>query len=327
MKKNKGTDVNLLYKTDKKRKSTTKKSNSKKQKKTNTNSDIIDLNNEIIIGMTPKLKKQKNVKTKNPEKKTKQKKLKNKSKEKQKTKKKASSKFAKILILVVLLVLAIILFLLSDIFNIKEIKIENNEKVTEQEIINLSELKTSDNMFKINKNDIKEKIKKNAYIADVKIKRNLLGTITINIKERKPKYMLEIINAYAYLDSQGYILDITSEAKEIPILEGITTNAEEIKAGQRLLVEDLKKLDDINQIMENAKSQKVSELITKINIADNSDYVLTLASKEKNVHFGDITDINTKMLLMISILEKEEGSKGDIYLNNGKKAFFRESIN
>ena len=46
------------------------------------------------------------------------------------------------------------------------------------------------------------------------IKRNLPDTITLIITERKAAYMLEHGSSYAYIDSQGYILEISANPIE-----------------------------------------------------------------------------------------------------------------
>lgn len=88
-------------------------------------------------------------------------------------KKKKNLKFLKWTSLVILTVGAIVFFLLSDLFNIKEIKVLNNNKISAQEIIERSTLKANINMFKFLKRSVAEKIKQNPYIETVKIKRKL----------------------------------------------------------------------------------------------------------------------------------------------------------
>lgn len=75
--------------------------------------------------------------------------------------------------LVILIVGAIIIFLLSDLFNIKEIKVLDNNKISAQEIINLSGLRINENMFKFLKIKVTEDIKTNPYIESVNIHRKL----------------------------------------------------------------------------------------------------------------------------------------------------------
>ena len=88
-------------------------------------------------------------------------------------KKKKRLKILKWTSLFVLVLVAITLFLLSDIFNIKEIKVINNNKISAEEIKELSTLYANENMFKFLKMTVEEKIKQNPYIETVLIHRKL----------------------------------------------------------------------------------------------------------------------------------------------------------
>ena len=88
-------------------------------------------------------------------------------------KKKKRLKILKWTSLLVLIIGAIALFLLSDLFNIKEIKVLNNNKITSLEIKNLSGLQINQNMFKFLEIGVVEKIKQNPYIESVDIRRRL----------------------------------------------------------------------------------------------------------------------------------------------------------
>ena len=88
-------------------------------------------------------------------------------------KKKRRLKILKWTSLFVLIIGGISLFLLSDLFNIKEIKVLNNNKITELEIKNLSGLQINQNMFKFLEISVEEKIKQNPYIENVEVRRKL----------------------------------------------------------------------------------------------------------------------------------------------------------
>lgn len=88
-------------------------------------------------------------------------------------KKKRRLKIIKWTSLLILLAGAITLFLLSDLFNIKEIIVVNNSKITALEIKELSELQANENMFKFMEMNIVNKIKQNSYIESANIHRKL----------------------------------------------------------------------------------------------------------------------------------------------------------
>lgn len=338
MKKSKGQTVDLLYKnkeTGKKSKQTKKRKQKSKAKE--SENDIINLDNEIIIGMTlkeepkkekkKKTKKIKKVKNKKSVSQNKPIKKFQKKKNNKKTKKKnIKLKIVKWIFLLALLATAIILFMLSSVFNIKNITVTNNNKISEQEIISLSGLTKDENMFKISNKKIKEAIKQNPYIENVKITKTLYGTINLEVTERVPTYMLKFANAYVYINNQGYMLEISEEPLELPIISGFKTPTENIKAGNRLVVDDLIKLENVIKIMEIAKTTSVAEKITEIDISNTTNYKIIIANEGKTVDFGDLTNINVKILKIEYIIEQEQGKEGEIYFQGTEKAVFREKV-
>lgn len=305
----------------------------KKQSKTKKNIQESG-ENEIIIGLAPKRVETKKKKTK---KKSKNKKaVKNSSNNNEniqgkKTKKNFSKKskiklrIIKWILIIVILLIAIILFMRSSVFNIKQIVVLNNSKISSEEVANLSTLTIGKNMFETTKKAIREAIKTNAYVEDVKIKRNLNGIVTLEIEERKPEYMLQLENSYAYMNYQGYILEISENALEVPTIIGYKTSSETITPGARLDVEDLKKLQDVIKIIKASENTSLEGKITKINIEDTNNYILTIASENKTIKFGDSTNEKIKMLKIEAIIKETKGEKGEIYFQNLEKTIFRPS--
>lgn len=359
MKKSKGQTVDLLYtnkkevnkKTNNKPKGTVKKKKSN-TKKTQTSSERINLDNEIIIGLTPKKeepKKKQNSKRENKnnkkvgnaksQKKNKSNKKKTanqkrdkvnstgSNKKRKEPKKKKNLKFVKWIIIIILFVLAVILFMMSSIFNIKQIVVVNNSKITSEEIINLSKLTPGINMFKTTNRSIRSGIKENAYVEDVKIKRNFNGTVTLDIKERKPTYMLKSENTYVYINNQGYMLEISEAPLEVPVITGFSTSNEEIKVGNRLNIDDLNKLDDVIKIIEASKNSPLANIITEIDITNSFNYILTIASEGKTIQFGDLSNVNIKLQMAGKVMNFEKDKKGEIYFQeDGKKTVFKEQV-
>lgn len=231
-----------------------------------------------------------------------------------------------VLILIVIILATLVLILLSDLFNIKKITVKNNSKISENEIIEKSQLAIGQNMFKTFSKAIKEGIKTNPYIDDVKVKKKLNGEIEIEVKERVATYMLQCETGYAYINNQGYILEFTEVLAELPIIKGYKT--QDITLGNRLITEDLEQLDTVIQIIEAAKSNNISDKIYAIDISKPHDFVLEIPSEEKTVQFGDKTNINVKILWIQDLLNETKGTPGEIVLNvpNIKKVYFRERV-
>lgn len=291
------------------------KENKKKQK------DLFDIDNETVIGMTNK--KNKEIKEKQNKNITK--------KQKQILKKqKRIKRIIKWTTLLIIIIAGVIFSLVSPIFNISTVEVINNNTVQTEEIISLSGLKIGQNIFRYNKSKVIKNIKENAYIQSVKIKRKIPNKIEITIQERNRDYNIQFLNQFAYINKQGYILEISEQKLELPTIKGIATGEEQIKAGSRLNSEDLEKLETVIQIINVCEDYGISQKITDIDISDKTNYTIYIEEELKMIHLGDKNNISTKILYIQGILEKTQGKEGDIYvngdLNDNFKPRFKEKI-
>ncbi|MBE5819423.1 MAG: FtsQ-type POTRA domain-containing protein [Clostridiales bacterium] len=332
-KKAKGEKIELLYDNKKVNKVKSKKKLTKKtnRKIPNKKDNIINLDNEIIIGLTPKQEnrnknnKKKNIHPRNSEKNNNVQKKKNNVK---KVKKKSTFKkrIIKWTTISLLLITALVLFMLSDVFNIKQISVENNSKVSSEEIVKLSGLIIDENMFKTLNKKIKEGIKTNAYIDNVKINKNLNGTVNLYIEERVTSYMLQYENYYAYINSQGYVLEISDIKLEVPMIAGYKTSLENIQPGNRLNSEDLETLGTIIKIMQEANSKEIRDKITYIDVTNENDYIIKMDSEGKTIHLGNEKNLTEKFLWIVELLAQKKNVKGEMFLQDLGKIYFRDEV-
>lgn len=297
----------------------------------------IDLDNEIIIGLQNIDRKEylernkKLVKKKNKKLVTKKRSVKKikKLSEKQIKRRKFILKVIKWTSLLVIMIGIIICIMLSPLFNIKNIEVKDNNKISSEQIISLSSIKVNDNTFKYSKKDIKNKIKENAYIGEVKVSRILPDGFKIQVKERIPKLMLLFGNAYVYIDNQGYILEVSDENINLPIIKGYKTEEKDIVPGKRLCNSDLEQLTVVLKIVELAQSEGLFDKITAVDIEDKNDYKIIMEEEQKNAHLGDCSMLEERILWVKTILDETKELQGDIFVNmnlNSEKPFFRERV-
>ena len=297
-----------------------------------------DLDNEIIIGINrpktpknnPKKKYKKNGSKSSGSKKGSNKKVAKKATSNKKNKIDKPRKLRKGLIffLIILAIIVIIVVLMNlNICKITNIEVVDNERVTKEQIEELVNFNQYNNLFSINAIKAQDDIKKNAYIEDVKVSRKFPNTVKITVKERVPKYMLQVADSYVYINNQGYMLEVSVEKLDIPIIVGFKTDLSNAKAGNRLEVEDLKKMETIIKIVETARANDIVDSITKIDVSNDKNYTLILESEQKTVYLGDCSDLNTRMLYLSGILSQTKNIVGEIFLNmdlNTDDAYFRE---
>ena len=288
-----------------------------------------NIDEEVVIGVTPIKQKKGAGKKKLAPKKKNNKKMKNNNKKKKKINNKKLNRIIKCTSFIVLGIVLLIFLMVSPIFNIENIEIEGNSILSNEKIISLSEIHIDENIFRINKMSVKEKIKSNAYVESVEISRKLPNTIQIQIKERKVKYMLEYADGYVYVNSQGYMIDISKDKKEVPIIIGYSTENTDIAIGNRLKNEDLKGIEMANKIVEVANSNEITSLITKIDISNSKNYTLILETEGKKIYLGDCTDLTTRIARAKAIIEKTAGKEGEIFLDGNtstENPRFKENV-
>ena len=306
---------------EQKRKTKEREKRIKKQNSQKKVENQFDYDNEMVIKMT-------NKNNQRQEEKTKQKMSK---KQRQILKKKKRIKLMlKFTALLIIIIAGIIFALVSPIFNIKEIDVSNNEQIKTETIVSLSQLNLGQNIFKFNKNKVNKNIKTNAYIESIEIKRKLPNKVQIQIEERKQEYNVEFLNGYAYINNQGYILQISEEKQSLPTIQGISTPDEQIVEGNRLNSEDLEKLEVIIQIMNICKNYELDSKVTNIDISTKDEYTLYLEEEKKTIYVGDKSNLSNKMLYVQVIIEENRGKEGEIFvngdLNNNFKPRFKEKV-
>lgn len=315
---------NLSNNTAKKEKEEKKKAKERekriKQRK-NEQKDQFDFDTETVIGMTNRNNQK--IQQRNQSRMTKK-------QAKIIRKKKRIKKVIKTLLLLAIIIGGICFALILPIFNIEDIKVNGNEQINADTIVSLSQLQVGQNIFKFYKEKVINDIKTNAYVENVKIKRKIPNKIEITIEERKQDYNVEFLNGYAYINNQGYILEISEQKLDLPVIKGISTPQEQIVEGNRLNDVDLEKLETVIQIMNICKSYDLDKKVSSIDITDSNDYIMEMDEEKKIVHLGNNSNLSNKMLYVPAILAENQGKEGTIYLNgdiNGDfKPRFREKV-
>mgnify|MGYP004656411493 CR=1 FL=1 len=291
-----------------------------KQKKVEEKTQF-DFDTETVIGMTNRNNQVKKQQT--------QKRMTKKQAQIERKKKKIK-RIIKWTTLFLLIIGGIVFALVSPVFNIKEIQVINNSQIATETIVSLSQLQVGQNSFRFNKNKVVKEIKTNPYVESVDIKRKFPNKIEISIEERNRNYNVEFLNGYAYINNQGYILEISEQKLDLPVIIGISTEQEQIVEGNRLNTDDLEKLETVIKIMNICKNYDLDTKISSIYISNKNDYIIYMEEEKKTIYLGDDSNLSNKMLYVPTILQENQGKEGTIYLNgdinNNFKPRFREKV-
>ena len=170
------------------------------------------------------------------------------------------------------------LIFLSSFFQVQEIEISGNEKVSSKDILATVQEKlnqkliffSTKSIFLVNLNQIKKDILKNfPQIAEIDLKRKFPEILELKIEERKPIAIFNFEESYFFIDKKGVIFEEVSAPLENFFLTGFTLPeikssflTEKPKLGEKVVEEEL--LSKILKISSEFKNLKVKIVEVKI---------------------------------------------------------------
>lgn len=159
----------------------------------------------------------------------------------------------------------------SDLMNLKEVVVEGNEQVEEEEIVNISNLVTNRNIFKYNLKEIEKDIESHAYIKDANVQRKFPRTIIIDVKERLEYAIIPYMGSYIYIDEENVVLRASDSyiANNHILITGV--EFKNFKVGEKIEAANSKDLKIVMDLLKAAKITSIFDMISEINISEESN--------------------------------------------------------
>lgn len=185
----------------------------------------------------------------------------------------------------------------SQMFALKEIRVEGNRLVDRQEILRLANLKIGMNLYQIPTRQISGRILKNHYIQGVSLARSLPSTMIISVQERVPVAYLVDQQVYM-IDEYGVILPNKAgiTVSHLPLITGLTVNS--LLKDRRPLFEALNLISRMREV-----DNDLFQFISEIHIDYKSPPCLYLIKGGTRVELGD--DFVSQRLFILSSLVKD----------------------
>ena len=110
----------------------------------------------------------------------------------------------------------------SDLFRVCRVLVKGCDRVTEEEVLQLSDVTAQDNLLSLDLKSIATSIEAHPWVHTVEVKKKLPDHLMITIKERTPVALLNSDKMYL-VDEQGEIIDelSTEDPVSFPIITGI----------------------------------------------------------------------------------------------------------
>lgn len=138
-------------------------------------------------------------------------------------KKRRKKKHYLLRLFVLLLIIGGGIFVMSrPYFDIDEIKVEGNSITETAQVIKEAQIEKGDNIFALNKRQVKKRMGENPYYKEIDINKNLPNEVVITVKERTPAAVIPYGEKFVMLDETGIVLELTEQNPKLTEISGIT---------------------------------------------------------------------------------------------------------
>ncbi len=216
---------------------------------------------------------------------------------------KTMGKGFKTAILLLVILISGFLFIHSSVFNLKKIEVTGNEKVSKEEILALSGLKTGNNIFSINKAITAKSIEIHPMVKDAVIKRRIPSTILIQISERQVWALLPYQGGYLLIDDEGICIDRlnTVTVGNYPLIS-MDEYPKRINLGQAVNPAAIQMVQKVWNAIPAAQKAQISEF----HYVNKEKNLIIYTLKGTEVRFGNTDRLDEKIKNFGEIFKIEE---------------------
>lgn len=203
----------------------------------------------------------------------------------------------------ILIATSIIILAFSPLFDITNIQIEGNFKLTENSIVDASNITLGQNILRLNKQKIKEDLLNLSYIEEVSIRRKWPNTILISVIEKDGLAKIQTFASTIVIDDEGKVLESYSDNSEInmPLIE----NIEVVSYGVNQNIET-PDADKINNLIEVLKILQKNDMLNIIEKLEQNENILLYTNNGHVINIGDTNDLDYKIKRLKAVLEREK---------------------
>lgn len=229
------------------------------------------------------------------------------------TKKRRRKLIKRIVLGLFIFILGIIIFMYkAPIFNLKKIKINGIVTISEESLQEKLKYNIGINTFAIDYNKIEKDLEDNPYIKEVKISKNSINSININVIENKIAFYLVSGDKIKTINNDGIIVEEVDS-----IVDRRLTKLSGIDVSEKTIGNKIQDDDKLSKVLDNF--YKMIEVIPKeleiseINIFDLNNIICYVRDVE--IILGDSVDLIDKMNIALNLIEQGTITKGYINLS------------
>ena len=261
---------------------------------------------------------------------------------KRKRKKKAKVVFFSLLFVLMVMTLAVLS--MTVFFNAETIEVSGNTRYTVEELLEKGELKIGQNLFRLDKFKVMDRLKTLPYVKEVHIDRKLPNTLSITIEENQPVVWVPMGESQVALLNEEYrVLEFASlpapvSEEEEELTEPIATvspingvpqltqvTATDLVVGETALFGETDYTGFLKRLYDAFSAQEELEWSSVTEVQFFARYDVKVLYKEHvTVDFGTLDQTDTKLQLAAYLLkENGTGQPSVVDVSDVERVYYR----
>ncbi len=187
------------------------------------------------------------------------------------------------------------------IFNVRNIRIEGNQKFTDEEIISLSGIRKGQPLLGLNAEDISRNIESTVYLRFRYLEKELPDTVILSVREREACCWMTWCGIFYTMDKERMVLFETEEEGVRPSnlvrVDGLRIRSG-CMVGQTLMLESAEQQSVFTNLFLEMKVLGCTEDIAEADLSNLSSLLLTTRDGF-TVRLGDANNLHAKLRSML----------------------------
>ena len=214
------------------------------------------------------------------------------------------------------LILAIAVILNESLLRIRQVTVSGNRTISAEQVIAYAGLNQSISYFAVNESKIKAGVENCQYLVYEGLEKRFPNSLTLFVREREIKVMVQEMNINYFLDEEGMVLERrNADEKETEDRTGLIVvtglKPRDMRVGRILTPGTAAHLEAYREVLKELALQGFSDQISELNVTDPENLYL-VTTDGYTAHLGDIGDLRAKIGTVRAVVAKlrEMGLKG-----------------
>ncbi len=222
------------------------------------------------------------------------------------------------------IVLFLLLLLNSSVFSLKTVKIEGNERVSQEAILEDLDLAMGDNLFRYMLTHWNMDPVVDPRLSSVDIYMEWPSTVRIVVDESMTIGYVYFQGTYLCIDRKGQVAASTHSLDEdLPVIRGLEVGS--FMLGESLDTTDTERYEAVVSVCSILRKHELSTVIKEVNVLALNDIVLY--TDDMVIRCGDMEDMEQKVNVIATLLTRPDLPKGILHIEDLDQQVYIEPNN